>query len=92
MKPIIEFICTILLIFRDAFSRKATFQWFIITEIEMILFNNGIGITSCIRELCTNPVRYESLLHIFRRSAWKSEIFVSRWINCNYNISSVARC
>lgn len=82
MKPIIEFIDTILMSFRGAFSRRSTFEWFVVAVIGMILKSDQIGVTSIIRELCINPNHYENLLHMFRSEAWKREIFINKWIEC----------
>jgi len=75
----IEFIDTVLKQFKNIFSRTRSFNWFVITIIGLMLCNDGIGVTSIIRELCLNPKYYESLLHFFRSRAWNIEEVTKRW-------------
>lgn len=67
--------------FRNAFTRKASFEWFIIVIIGLMIKGDGIGVTSIIRELSIDPNHYENLLHFFRSNAWSIEMLVNTWVN-----------
>ena len=65
--------------FRECFSREATFKWFAIVIIGLMVRNDHLGVTSIIRELGINPNHYESMLHFFRSSSWKLSKLIRTW-------------
>ena len=64
---------------RPAFSRKATYNWFIIVFVGLILRTDTLGVTSIVRALAINPKYYRGLLNCLRSSAWQVEGFVKQW-------------
>ena len=70
----------ILLTFDKCFTRKASFQWFVVIIIGLMIRNDALGVTSIIRELLLNPVHYHAMLHFFRSSGWNLETVVAWWI------------
>lgn len=77
----IKFIDSVLMQFKDIFKRTKSFNWFVITILGLIISNDGIGVTSIIRELYLNPKCYESLIHFFRSRAWCISEIVKKWTN-----------
>jgi len=69
-----------LLTFRNSFTREATFKWFVIIVLGLMIRQDHLGVTSLIRELDLNPQCYETMLHFFRSSAWDIEQITSHWI------------
>ena len=67
--------------FKSAFSRESSFQWFVVVVIGLIISNDGIGVTSIVRELSLNPKYYENLIHFFRSDAWKIDKLIERWVS-----------
>jgi len=65
--------------FRECFNREASFKWFAIVVIGLMVRNDHIGVTSIIRELGINPHQYESMLHFFRSSSWKLSKLIGTW-------------
>ena len=87
----IKFIDEILNEFRDSFSRKKTFEWFVIVIIGIIIKNDGIGITSIIRELYIDPHHYECLMNFFRSDAWTLERIRRTWAGIIKNSSLILK-
>lgn len=77
----IKYIDALLLSFRSVFTRTASFHWFVIVVIGFLISNDGMGVTSIVRELNLNPKHYENLLHFFRSSAWEIKRLTSAWID-----------
>lgn len=75
----IKYLDSILLSFRGSFTRKSSFNWFVIIIIGFMLNTDSSGVTSIIRELALNPKNYENLLHFFRSNAWTIEILSNCW-------------
>ena len=65
----IKFIDSILIGFRECFSREATFKWFVTVVTGMMLRRDNLGATSIIRALSLKPI-YEPLIRFFRSDAW----------------------
>lgn len=76
----LKYIDSILCQFRSCFSRKATFQWFIVIIVGLILRSDHLGITSIIRGLSLSARSYETLIHFFRSSAWSLESLRRTWL------------
>lgn len=48
---IFEFVNTMLLRFRSCFSRKAAFDWFVISIVDFLVRSDTLGVTFVIRDL-----------------------------------------
>lgn len=77
----LNFIDKVLCHFESCFSRKASFCWFIIITVGLMLRSDKLGITSVIRDLALAPGCYSSMIHFFRSSAWSLESIRSRWFS-----------
>ncbi len=64
---------------RPAFSRQATFAWFVITCVGFIMRYDNYGVSSIIRALYLLPIYYPCLLHFFHSSAWSTEALRTLW-------------
>ncbi|MET1247711.1 transposase [Sporolactobacillus sp. STCC-11] len=76
----LKFIDSVLLFFRSCFHRFATFQWFVVIIIGLMIRSDCLGITSVIRDLSLNPKGYESMIHFFRSSAWSLSELRQQWL------------
>jgi len=72
-------IATILVCMRPAFSRKATYLWFVIIFVGFILRTDNYGVSSIVRALSLSSSHYPSLLHFFHSTAWNVEGLMSIW-------------
>ena len=52
-----------LLFMRPAFSRQATYCWFVIVFVGFILRNDTFGVSSIVRALTLTPESYLCLVH-----------------------------
>jgi hypothetical protein len=64
---------------RPAFSRQATYGWFVIVFAGFILRNDTLGVSSIIRALMLTPESYVCLLHFFHSTAWSVEGIMAIW-------------
>lgn len=64
---------------RPAFSRKATFFWFCVALMGLILRSDALGVTSIVRALLLPASAYLSLLNFFHSTAWTVEALMTRW-------------
>ncbi len=64
---------------KPAFSRKATYRWFIVVFIGLMAHTDTLGITSIIRALSLAPENYVRILHFFHSSAWTVEGLMGLW-------------
>ena len=64
---------------RPAFTRTATWSWFIIAFVGFIMRTDNYGVSSIIRGLCLAPASYPCLLHFFHSTAWNAETFLLCW-------------
>ena len=64
--------------FRGCFSRKATFQWFVVIVAGLLVRTDHLGVTSVIRGLYLTA-DYMSLIGFFRSRAWTLEALTSKW-------------
>lgn len=76
---LIQYLETLLLFLRPAFSRTATFNWFVIATVGFIMRTDNYGVSSIVRSLWLSPVAYHSLLHLFHSSAWNITSFLRFW-------------
>jgi len=75
----IDYVEKMFLAMRPAFSRKATFIWFVIVFAGCVTRTDTYGISSIIRALCLAPVCYPCLLHFFHSSAWSTQSILNQW-------------
>jgi len=64
--------------FRGCFSRKATFQWFVVIVAGLLVRTDYLGVTSVIRGLLL-ATDYMGLIGFFRSSAWTLETLTAKW-------------
>ena len=62
-----------------AFSRRATFAWFVVVFIGFILRSDTYGVSSIVRALSLAPESYLCLLHFSHSRAWEVEGLMSIW-------------
>lgn len=75
----IKFIDKILRNFRNCFSREATFNWFVIVVIGLMVRTDNLGVTSIIRDLDLTHKCYAAMIHFFHSSAYSLETIANRW-------------
>ncbi|MEG0502590.1 MAG: transposase, partial [Cellulosilyticaceae bacterium] len=63
----------------NCFTRQASFNWFVIIIIGLMLRSDTLGLTSIMRDLALAPNHYESILHFFHSSSWSLESISSKW-------------
>ena len=66
--------------FRSCFSRAATYHWFVVLVVAMIIRDDHLGITAVIRELYLNEKHYTNLLNFFHSTAWDLDKLNDKWI------------
>ena len=64
---------------RPAFTRQATFVWFVVAFAGVVTRNDVYGVSSIVRALSLAPVYYSALLHFFHSSAWTAESLFRQW-------------
>jgi len=65
---------------RPAFSRRATFTWFVVAFVGIVLRADTLGVTSIVRALSLPPGCYTSLLHFFHSTAYNVSGLMARWL------------
>jgi len=75
----LKYIDSILYNFRSCFSRGASFHWFVVIIIGLMVRSDHLGVTSIIRDLSLQSRHYETLIHFFRSSAWSLESIRLKW-------------
>lgn len=81
----------ILVDFRGCFSRAASFDWFVIIVIGLMLRGDTLGVTSIIRDLALKPSQYESMLHFFRSTSWSLARIFECWTRVALRYAPVYR-
>ncbi len=64
--------------FRESFKRKATFQWFVVIVVGLMVRTDQLGVTSVIRGLYLTA-DYMGLIGFFRSGAWALESLSAKW-------------
>ena len=64
---------------RPAFTRQATFAWFVVAFAGVVTRQDVYGVSSIIRALSLAPVYYPALLHFFHSTAWTAERLYRHW-------------
>lgn len=62
-----------------AFSRQATYGWFVVAFVGLVLRYDTFGVSSIVRALYLTPESYNALLHFFHSTAWDVETFMALW-------------
>lgn len=75
----LNFIDDSLSTFRNIFSRKAAYHWFVVIVLGLMTRLDSLGVTSIIRALSLAPNKYESLLHFFRSDAFSLRPLKHAW-------------
>lgn len=78
--------------FRDCFSRKAAFKWFVLAVVGLMLRSDHLGVTSIIRDLAIQPGCYESLIHFFRSSAYSLKDIRRTWYKTVLRLAPLSKC
>lgn len=63
----------------SAFSRKATYGWFVIVFVGFLVRTDTLGVSSIVRALMLAPESYTCLLHFFHSTAWTVEGLMAVW-------------
>ena len=74
-----RYLSSVLMSFRPAFSRNASFVWFIVIIIGFISRTDHYGVSSIMRTLSLPPNAYFSLLHFFHSNAFTVTSLLSLW-------------
>lgn len=75
----LKFIEKLLSEFRSCFSRAKTYNWFLVIISALLTRYDSLGVTSFIRALSLNHHLYETMLHFFRSSAYKTSELKQCW-------------
>lgn len=70
---------SILLGFRNCFSRKAAFEWFCICAVGIMCRHDSLGATSIARALMLEPALYGCLMHFFHAHSWEAGKISQQW-------------
>ena len=73
-------LCLLLMTFREAFPRSATFSWFVVAIFGFIVRLDHHGVSSSIRWLRLLPDTYEGFLAFFRSGALRIDKIVDCWL------------
>jgi hypothetical protein len=74
----LKFVNEILMGFRSCFSRRATYEWFVVIVVGLLVRTDHLGVTSIIRGLWLSG-DYMGLIGFFRSSAWTLETLMAKW-------------
>jgi len=64
---------------RPAFTREATFAWFVVAFAGVVTRQDLYGVSSMVRALGLAPVYYPALLHFFHSTAWTAARLYRQW-------------
>jgi len=68
-----------LVFMRPAFSRQATYHWFVIVFVGFLVRSDTFGVSSIVRALMLTPECYTRLLHFFHSTAWDVQGLMLLW-------------
>ena len=74
-----EYLEALLRALRPAFTRQATFVWFVVAFAGVVTRHDVYGVSSIVRALSLAPVYYPALLHFFHSTAWTAERLYRQW-------------
>jgi len=75
---VMGFVNDLLLGFRPCFSRKSTFEWFVVVVAGLLVRTDSLGVSSVIRGLLLSA-DYMGLIGFFRSSAWTLDVLIEKW-------------
>lgn len=75
----LKFIENLLSEFRSCFSRSRTYEWFLVIVSALLVRWDSLGVTSFIRALSLDHRLYETILHFFRSSAYRTADLKRCW-------------
>lgn len=75
----LKFIENLLSAFRSCFSRTRTYEWFLVIVSALLVRYDSLGVTSFVRALSLDHRLYETMLHFFRSSAYKTADLKTCW-------------
>lgn len=64
---------------RPAFTREATFAWFVVAFAGVVTRQEVYGVSSIVRAMSLAPAYYPALLHFFHSTAWTAESLYRQW-------------
>ena len=64
---------------RPAFTREATFAWFVVAFAGVVTRQEVYGVSSIVRALSLAPVYYPALPRFFHSTAWTAESLYRQW-------------
>jgi hypothetical protein len=65
--------------FRPCFSRAASYQWFVVIIIGLVVRGDHYGVSSIVRWLSLSPGCYWTILHFFHSTGWTLEGLLGCW-------------
>ena len=65
--------------FRPCFSRVASYQWFLVIMIGLVVRGDHYGVSSIVRWLSLTPGCYWTMLHFFHSTGWTLEGLLWCW-------------
>jgi len=77
--------------FRSCFSRKGTFEWFVVIVCGLLIRRDHLGVTSVIRGMGLIP-KYVGLINFFRSSAWVLDILNAKWCSVIKKVAPLVKC
>lgn len=78
--------------FRPCFSREAAFGWFAIVVFSFMVRDDGLGVSSIIRDLMLPASHYLSLIHFFHADSWSLDCIRRRWCELVAGNENLMKC
>jgi hypothetical protein len=78
-EKMVEYLECLMRAVRPAFSRKATYIWFVVVFVGFVVRSDKYGVSSIVRALFLTPSAYPCLLHFFHSTAWSTEMLLGCW-------------
>ena len=74
-------VSAVVIAFSGNFLRQATFVWFCVTVVGLMVRREHLGVTSCIRALELEGKLYPAYIHLFRSFAWRLTSLSQKWVD-----------
>ena len=65
--------------FKEEFSNRCAFKWFVTIIVGLMIRTDHLGLTSVIRDLFIDPISYDTMIKFFRANSWNLESVRNRW-------------
>ena len=78
--------------FRPCFSREAAFGWFVIVVFSFMVRDDGLGVSSIVRDLMLPASHYLSLIHFFHADSWSLDCIRRRWCELVAGNENLMKC